>query len=100
VLRRRVAEFDIHPTGPLWGEGPSPASGAVQRLESEVLAPYDAWRRGLEHFGLEHQRRSLRLPVRDMTWLRPDGKTLVISFWLPSGGYATAAVRELVGVRS
>ena len=43
----RLAILDLHPTGPLWGEGPSPAGGAAQALEqgiAEAEPALAAWR--------------------------------------------------------
>jgi len=49
----------------------------------------------LEAQGLEQERRSLRLPVRDLVWSleRPD---LALSFELPRGAFATAVLHEIL----
>jgi tRNA pseudouridine13 synthase len=95
-IQRRVAAFDIHPTGPLWGRGTSPVSGASLALERSVIARHEEWCRGLEMAGLNHERRSLRLPVKAMSWLQPEAGTLQVGFELPAGAYATAVMREIV----
>ncbi len=43
--------------------------------------------------GLRQERRSLRLKVRDLTW-QTDADGVVLGFWLRSGSFATAVLRE------
>ncbi|SHE27359.1 tRNA pseudouridine(13) synthase TruD [Thermomonas hydrothermalis] len=97
ALQSRLAAFDIHPTGPLWGAGDLRSVAAARALELAALADPDAMRlrAGLEQAGLRQERRALRLrPVAlDWTWLQAD--TLVLRFVLPPGGYATALLDEL-----
>jgi len=96
TLLQRVREGDVHPTGPLYGQGDSPAAGEALRLEVDCLTPYESWRRGLAAAGLHHERRSLRLPVGDLQWSWPGAHTLELRFSLPAGGFATSVLRELV----
>ncbi len=98
-LATRLHHGDIHPSGPLWGRGASPASAAVLALETSVLAPHEDLREGLEKAGMEHQRRALRVIPDALAWERPDASTLVLRFGLPSGSYATSLVRELALLR-
>lgn len=95
-LQRRVAEHDIHPTGPLAGQGDSPAQGACRALEEAVLAEFKDLADGLAAAGLKQERRALRLPVGDLCWQWPDETSLELSFTLPAGSYATSVLRELV----
>lgn len=94
-LVRRCAEQDIHPTGPLVGSGELPVSGEVATLEQAVFDDHAELVTGLMRFGLEHQRRALRMRVRDLDW-RWVGDDLEIAFALDSGGYATTVLREVV----
>jgi tRNA pseudouridine13 synthase len=96
TIRQRVAEFDLHPTGPLWGAGESRASGPVRELEEAVAATLPTFRDGLTSVGLKQERRALRLIVRDATLESPDSRTAILNFRLPAGAYATTVVRELV----
>jgi len=98
-IKRRVGEMDIHPTGPMWGRGTSPATGACRALEDEVLAPWSDLRDGLEHVGLKQERRALRLPVAELTWDYPDANSLRLAFTLPRGAFATVVLREVVDYR-
>jgi tRNA pseudouridine13 synthase len=95
-LGRRVVSGQAHPTGPLWGRGPLASKGPCRALEEAALAPWQAWREGLEAAGLRQGRRALRLPVADLVWERPDPDRLEVGFFLPKGAYATAVLRELV----
>ncbi len=96
AITERVAQGDVHPTGPLWGRGEPGTGGVAGAVEEAVLAPCLVWRQGLEAAGLRHERRSLRLPVPDLSWeFVPDGD-LRLGFTLPAGSYATAVLRELV----
>lgn len=95
TLVDRCAALDVHPSGPLWGRGPSPATGDALAVEAEVASREAALCALLESAGLEHERRSLRLPVRDLVW-RMEGDQLVLGFELPRGTFATAVVHEIV----
>jgi tRNA pseudouridine13 synthase len=96
TLRRRVCEGDVHPTGPLYGRGGNPATGEALQLESDCLAPFDAWCEGLVEADLRQERRSLRLLVGEPAWTWPQPDCLELSFSLPAGAYATSVLRELV----
>ena len=96
ALPARLIAQDVHPTGPLWGQGEPMVSGAARALEETAVREYPVLAEGLMSAGLEAARRSLRLPVREFSWQVPDAGTLVLEFFLPAGAYATAVLRELV----
>lgn len=100
TIEQRLAAFDIHPTGPLWGRGTSMARDQALALEQSALADYATFRTGLEHAGLSQERRALRLTVADLTWEFIAGETIQLSFSLPAGTYATSVLRELVQIGS
>ncbi|MEX6501120.1 tRNA pseudouridine(13) synthase TruD [Pseudomonas zhanjiangensis] len=92
----RLGILDLHPTGPLWGEGDSAAGGDQQVLERRLAnAERDlvAW---LAEAGMAHERRILRLPIGGLTWHYPEPDILQLEFVLPAGCFATVLVRELV----
>lgn len=93
-LGERLASGDIHPTGPLWGEGALRSADAVAAIEQQAAAARGELARGLEAAGLAQERRSLRLMAEDFRheW---DGAALVVSFALPAGCYATTVLREV-----
>ena len=92
----RLAILDLHPTGPLWGEGVSPAAGAAHALEQGVAAAEPALAAWLAKAGMAHERRILRLPIAGLTWHYPEPEIVQLQFVLPAGCFATAVVRELV----
>ena len=94
----RLAILDLHPTGPLWGAGDSPAGGETQALEAEVAAAEPAIAKWLAEAGMKHERRILRLPIGSLSWHYPGPDILQLEFVLPTGCFATAVVRELVSL--
>ena len=92
----RLAILDLHPTGPLWGEGPTPTTDATAELESAVGAQHAALGHWLARAGMSHERRILRLPIGGLTWHYPEPDILQLEFVLPAGCFATVVVRELV----
>lgn len=96
TIRQRVAAFDAHPTGPLWGAGELRSSGAVWELEQAVIADFPLFRDGLATAGLRQERRALRLIVREATLEFSDARTAILEFRLPAGAYATTVLRELM----
>ena len=92
----RLAILDLHPTGPQWGEGPSPAAGATFELEQAVAEGEADLRDWLINAGMNHERRILRLPIGGLSWHYPQPDILQLEFVLPAGCFATALVRELV----
>lgn len=96
ILAQRCRELDIHPTGPLWGRGLNLVNEDAGDLEARVLEPFELWRNGLEHVGLEQERRSLRISLKDLTWQFLQDGSLALEFFLPAGCFATALLRELI----
>ena len=96
TLRQRVAAFDLHPTGPLWGAGELRSRGPVRELEEEVAATFPSFRDGLVAAGLTQERRALRLTVRDAILEFPEPGVAVVTFTLPAGAYATVVLREWI----
>ncbi len=97
ILRNRLASFDIHPSGPLWGMGEPRSTGACLELEQMALSADDAMalRRGLEEAGMKQERRALRLVAADLAWQWTAEGALSLAFALPPGSYATALLQEL-----
>lgn len=95
TLVARCVTMDVHPSGPLWGRGASPAEGAALAVESAVTDEEPGLRALLEGEGLDHERRALRLPVRGLRWsLERDD--LLLEFELPRGAFATAVLHEIL----
>ena len=94
TLQRRLREQDLHPTGPLWGNGGKRPSGVALSREQEALRGFAFWREGLERLDMAAARRALRLPVQELNWRVGGDGSLVLSFTLPRGSYATAVLHE------
>ncbi len=96
-LLQRLADGDIHPTGPMWGKGELRTTGMVCELETQLCSGMLA--SGLESQGLRQDRRQLRVMVKDLSWSEYHDKTghpaLTLNFFLPAGSYATALLNEL-----
>jgi tRNA pseudouridine13 synthase len=97
TLAERLARFDIHPSGPLWGRGALRSEGEARALELAMLegdriADLCA---GLERAGLEQERRALRMrpDAFGFDWIGPHA--LRLHFSLQAGCYATAVLAEL-----
>jgi len=95
---QRLFDKDIHPTGSLWGRGELMTSLQAQALELEETQQYPLLCIGLEEAGLKQQRRSLRLLPENMEW-ELSGDSLMVTFFLPAGSYATVVLREIVDYR-
>ena len=97
VLGDRLASFDIHPSGPLWGAGELRSTDACRELEQTALSADDAMtmRSGLEEAGMKQERRALRLVPTGLAWEWIPEDALSLSFSLPPGSYATALLQEL-----
>lgn len=94
-LRQRLQVQEIHPSGPLWGKGELPSKLQAYDVERMALEGLADWCTGLEKAGLKMERRSLRLLPEGLQWEYAD-KTLVLTFSLPAGCFATAVLREIV----
>ncbi|GAB3388898.1 tRNA pseudouridine(13) synthase TruD [Lysobacter fragariae] len=96
-LAKRLVDFDIHPTGPLWGRGELRTRAQVADIENAAAADDDAvaLRNGLAAAGLEQERRALRLRPQDLAWSWLDDTSLQLRFALPPGAYATVVLMEL-----
>lgn len=94
-LTTRLAEMDIHPTGPMWGRGNMQTKDDSLLLEQQILDDWNMWKQGLEKEGLHQERRALCVFPSDFSWQFLDNAQLEITFLLPAGSYATAVLREL-----
>ncbi len=84
------------PTGPLWGRGRVGSSDQAQALEMGVAAHHAGLCDGLEHAGLEQERRALVASPAELSWQWPQADQLLLSFSLPAGNYATAVLSEIL----
>ena len=94
-LAKRIAALDIHPTGPLWGDGELRVTSAVRELEKATVAGHASLAHGLERNGLGQERRALRLRVGDLVHRWETHDRLVLDFHFGAGAFATTVLREL-----
>jgi len=94
TLVDRCLRLDIHPTGPMWGRGSPASHGRVLELESRAAAEFPEPAALVEAAGMEQERRSLRLTVRNLEWSR-EPNAVVLRFRLTRGSFATTVLREL-----
>lgn len=84
------------PTGPLWGRGRLGTTEQALALESGVAERHATLCDGMEHAGLDQDRRSLVALPDGMSWEWPQADQLVLTFSLPAGNYATSVLAELL----
>ncbi|MCH9675320.1 MAG: tRNA pseudouridine(13) synthase TruD, partial [Gammaproteobacteria bacterium] len=92
---RRLAELEVHPTGPLPGAGPA-LSGAVGDIENGVCSEHPDLFEGLIANALESERRALRLRVDDLEVADLGEYGLRCDFRLSRGAFASVVLRELL----
>ncbi|KQU73816.1 MULTISPECIES: tRNA pseudouridine(13) synthase TruD [unclassified Rhizobacter] len=84
------------PTGPLWGRGRVIATDQAQALENGVAERHATLCDGMEHAGLDQERRALVASPGDMSWEWPQADQLVLTFSLLAGNYATSVLNEIL----
>ncbi|WP_290904160.1 tRNA pseudouridine(13) synthase TruD [Aquabacterium sp.] len=92
------------PTGPLWGRGRVVTTDQAQALENGVAERHATLCDGMEHAGLDQERRALVASPVDMAWAwqKADHQAgdqadqLVLTFSLPAGNYATSVLNEIL----
>ncbi|MFT5706330.1 MAG: tRNA pseudouridine13 synthase [Oceanospirillaceae bacterium] len=95
AIKQRMADLDLHLTGPLWGRGRSIVTEQAEVWELNHLAEYTTITERLEHMGLSQERRSIRLLANNLTSNCEGSGTWLLSFELPPGAFATSVLREL-----
>ena len=84
------------PTGPLWGRGRVTTTDQAQALENGVAERHATLCDGMEHAGLDQERRGLVASPADLSWEWPQADQLVLTFSLPAGNYATSVLNEIL----
>ncbi len=97
ILQGRCQRLDVHPTGPMWGRGSPNTRGRICELETAVAAQLPLASELVQEAGMDQERRSLRLAVRDFAWARESG-AVVFRFRLTRGSFATTVLREIFDI--
>lgn len=84
------------PTGPLWGRGRVITTDQAQALENAVAERHATLCDGMEHAGLDQERRALVASLGGMAWEWPQADQLVLMFSLAAGNYATSVLNEIL----
>ncbi|MGJ8525357.1 tRNA pseudouridine synthase D [Halomonadaceae bacterium LMG 33818] len=115
-IAQRIAEFDVHPTAPLWGKGQLESELDARSVEQQAVQREAELIDGLERARVNMARRALRLVLEDAQWVDIEHAPVNaqvnqrasassspglqgsarLSFSLPRGAYATAVLRELI----
>jgi tRNA pseudouridine13 synthase len=93
---RRLDANEIHPTEVLWGSGDAGVSADALRLEQAIIDDYPQLSQGLIAYGVEKDRRALRVNAPDLHWRFVNDTALELCFTLPAGSYATSVLREII----
>ena len=96
ALQERLDTLDIHPTGPMWGEGGCGIEGEMAEFETAIAARYPEFLEWLRADRLAAARRPLRVAVRDLSVSAGDDGAPILNFTLRSGSFATTVLREFI----
>jgi tRNA pseudouridine13 synthase len=94
-IEERCAHLDIHPTGPMPGEGGTLPLAKAAELEQAVLKKWPELAEVLVEQRVTASRRALRLFPANLQWSFGDN-SLELGFELPPGTYATTVLREIL----
>ncbi len=100
-LQQRVESGDLHPSGALFGDGRLETSQQALLLEQTIVDLHPTWMEGLCRLRVQPDRRALRTVPEQLNWQwrqAEDSLDLQLSFFLPSGCFATMLLRELFNV--
>lgn len=105
TTRARLSQFEISPSGPMWGASMMRAAGEIDRVELAALersgvmfddlVKFDQARPGM----LEGSRRPFRVPLIDPEvegGVDEHGPFIRCAFELPRGSFATVVLREIM----
>jgi tRNA pseudouridine13 synthase len=96
-LMSRIALHDIHPVGPLLGEGDCRMAGDAGALAKTIACQYSSLVDGLVKASVKTAWRPLRVMPKSLHWELMEN-SIQLGFSLPVGSYATALIGELVQV--
>jgi len=101
-VNKRIKNFKIHPSAPLYGNKVPLAGGELRDMEQRILIeenlrPEDFQVTSLPILGSHGIRRSIRFKIWDVSALTTSNG-LMVSFSIPKGCYATAVLREIMKV--
>ncbi len=100
LLQQRLDNNELQITAPLPGDGELGSQSTALEFETQILAEQDELLGLLKRERVDCARRSILVQPQAMEWQWQDDTTLNVSFWLPSGCFATSVIRELLSLDS
>ena len=85
-------------TAPMWGRGRLNSQTETLALEQAIAEPLQDLCNGMEHAGLNQERREIVSTIENLQWQWLENGDLNISFALASGHYATSVLQEFMQV--
>lgn len=82
-------------TGPLWGDGGTTASGAMETLERDVVAQTPGLADLFSVTRMKPERRPLAVKPEQLVWQWLDQDSLELAFFLSPGQYATTVLSDI-----
>lgn len=98
-LQERLADLEIHPTGPLVGQNPTAVAGQAQVLEQSVIDAHPEPLAVAHRLQARAARRPLRARARKLDWRWIDSGTVQLEVSLGRGVYATSLLCALGNFR-
>ena len=96
-IQSRLASGDIQLSAPLVGKGNPSSEEDAFAFEQASIAEWQPWADALVDLDVKSERRGMLLKPEGMQWDIDEGnRSMTLRFFLPSGAYATAVIRELV----
>jgi len=98
VLATRVEDgtwTEPEATGPLWGDGGTTASGALETLERDIVAQTPALASLFLVTRMKPERRPLAVRPDNLAWQWLDEDSLELAFFLSPGQYATTILSDI-----
>ena len=83
------------PTGPLWGDGGTTATGDQEALERGVVAAHPELAHLFQATRMKPERRALATRPDSLAWQWLDDNTLALQFFLSPGQYATTVLADI-----
>lgn len=100
-MKARLGQFEISPSGPLWGSGMTRAAALIDEAELRALDAAGVTLESLLQvdYNVHGSRRPLRVPVKNVeidSGVDEAGSFIHLAFDLPRGAYATVLLREIM----
>jgi len=99
-IDKRIKDFEVHPTAPLFGSKVPLAGGKLGKIEKKILDDEGVTLKEFEvpkmpRLGSHGLRRAIRFKIWD-TSVKTNEEGILVEFSIPKGCYATAVLREIM----